>query len=477
MGRKFLRFVGPVLIICFLGFVFALSAQADEEKHVCMVYFSGIGCPRCALADPVILEQLPREYPNLVVIDYEFYQQSQNAPLLYEYDSKYHSGWRNPIIILNHKQYFEASRQAVKNIRGIIEELDFNKCPLIDGSCQDFNDLDLASLPGYPKIWHQEKILIKMGPEGDGKLLKKLLVGDNLPEILEGAEFKAIEPIEVGLSGKDIKFDNGILIDDWIFQWNGKGLGIPPSQVEVLPEPGISPPAVTKPTLTLAKIVSLAAVDAVNPCAFAVLLLMLTTVITYNPGNRRRILLSGLAFITSVFILYFFYGLVIIKFFQVVQALTQARLWIFKGLGVAAIVFGVLNIRDFIRYKPGRLGTEMPLLMRPRVRRLLSRITSIKGAFLAGVFVTIFLLPCTIGPYVIAGGILSVYEMLENIPPLLLYNLIFILPMMAIVGGVYLGLGRVEDVASWKERNIGKLHLVAGSLILGIGIVMLLGLV
>ena len=204
---------------------------------------------------------------------------------------------------------------------------------------------------------------------------------------------------------------------------------------------------------------------------------MLTTVITYNPGNRRRILLSGLAFITSVFILYFFYGLVIIKFFQVVQALTQARLWIFKGLGVAAIVFGVLNIRDFIRYKPGRLGTEMPLLMRPRVRRLLSRITSIKGAFLAGVFVTIFLLPCTIGPYVIAGGILSVYEMLENIPPLLLYNLIFILPMMAIVGGVYLGLGRVEDVASWKERNIGKLHLVAGSLILGIGIVMLLGLV
>ena len=475
--RKFLKFIGPVLIICFLGFVFALSAQADEEKHICIVYFSGIGCPRCALADPVVLEQLPREYPNLVVIDYEFYQQTQNAPLLYEYDSKYHSGWKNPLIILNQEQHFEADRQALKNLRGMIEELDYNECPLIDGSSQDFSDLNLTSLPGYPRILYQEKILMKMGPEGDGELLKKLLVSDDLAEILEGTEFRPIEPIEVGLSGKDLKFDNGILIDDWIFQWNGEGIGVPPSQVEVLPEPGISPPAVTKPTLTLAKIVSLAAVDAVNPCAFAVLLLMLTTVIAYNPGNRRRILLSGVAFITAVFILYFFYGLVIIKFFQVVQALTQVRLWIFKGLGVAAIVFGVLNIRDFIRYKPGGLGTEMPLLMRPRVRRLLSRITSIKGTFLAGVFVTLFLLPCTIGPYVIAGGILSVFEMMENIPPLLLYNLIFILPMMAIVGGVYLGLGRVHDIYLWKERNIGKLHLVAGSLILGIGIAMTLGLV
>jgi len=225
------------------------------------------------------------------------------------------------------------------------------------------------------------------------------------------------------------------------------------------------------------QIASLAAVDAVNPCAFAVLLLMLTTVIAYNPGNKRSILFSGLAFVTSVFILYFLYGLVIIKFFQVIQALTAVRLFIFKGLGVAAMVFGVLNIRDFVRYKPGGLGTEMPLLMRPRVQRLLSKITSIKGAFLVGVFVTIFLLPCTIGPYVIAGGILSAFEMMKTVPTLLLYNLIFILPMLAIVGGVYLGLRRVEDISSWKDRNITKLHLVAGILMLGIGIVLFLGLI
>jgi len=204
---------------------------------------------------------------------------------------------------------------------------------------------------------------------------------------------------------------------------------------------------------------------------------MLVSIMAYNPRNRRSILLAGLAFISSVFVMYFLYGLVFIKFFQVVQALAIVRFWLFKGLAVAAIVFGVLNIRDFIRYKPGGLGTEMPLLMRPKVKRIISRITSTKGAFLTGIFVTVFLLPCTIGPYIIAAGILSVFDMVQTAPILLLYNLVFIVPMLAIVGVVYLGLGRVHDIYLWKERNITKLHLIAGCIILGLGIAMLLGLV
>jgi len=49
--------------------------------------------------------------------------------------------------------------------------------------------------------------------------------------------------------------------------------------------------------------------------------------------------------------------------------------------------------------------------------------------------------------------------------------------MLAIIGIVYFGLGRVHDVYLWKERNITKLHLIAGCIILGLGIAMLAGLV
>ena len=180
------------------------------------------------------------------------------------------------------------------------------------------------------------------------------------------------------------------------------------------------------------------------------------------------------AILATVFAMYFLYGLVFIRFFQVIEALGQARSYLFMGLAIAAIVFGVFNIRDFVRYKPGGIGTEMPLLMRPRVKKILSKITSTKGAALAGVLVTVFLLPCTIGPYIIAAGILSVFDMVSTAPILLLYNLVFILPFLGIIGGVYLGMRRVHDIYLWKEKNISKLHLVAGCIILGLGIFLLL---
>ena len=476
MIKKFLKLTGPVLIICFLGSVFAFSARAAQEDYVVTVYFTGIGCSHCERVGSLVLEQLPREYPNLVVIEYEIYEQEQNALVFDEYVATYHTEYKIPLVVFSQDQHLSGLLPIMENIRGIIDELDANKCPLIDGSSQDFNDLDPTTLPGYPKIWYHEKVLIKTGPKGDDELLKELLLEDNLPDVLKDAEFRTIEPVEIVIPGGSIEFDNGISIDDWIFQWNGEGIGIPPPEPEPTPpEPEPTPPVVSN--LTLAKVLALAAADAVNPCAFVVLLLVLASILAYNPKNRRGILLAGLSFTVAVFAMYFLYGLVIIKFFHVVQALSPVRFWLYNALAVAAIVFGALNIRDFIRYKPGGLGTEMPLLMRPKVKSIVQKITSAKGAFLAGVFVTVFLLPCTIGPYVIAAGILSVFDMLQNVPILLLYNLVFVVPMLAIVGGVYLGQRRVGDIASWKERNVAKLHLVAGIIILGLGIAMLTGLI
>lgn len=225
--------------------------------------------------------------------------------------------------------------------------------------------------------------------------------------------------------------------------------------------------------LTIAKIISLAAVDAINPCALAVLSLMLIAIITYNPKKKRNVLLAGFAFTISVFVMYLFYGLVIIKFFQVVQTLTSIRLILYKVLGIFAILLGILNIKDFIKYKPGGLLTEMPMKLRPKAKKIISGITSPKGAFVIGLFVTVFLLPCTIGPYVIAGGILSVLELLATLPWLLLYNLIFVSPMIAITLIVYAGFAKVENVSEWKEKNIRYLHLIAGSIMFGLGVIMI----
>ena len=227
--------------------------------------------------------------------------------------------------------------------------------------------------------------------------------------------------------------------------------------------------------LTLTKIASLAAVDAVNPCALAVLTLMLIAILTYNPKKKRNILFAGLAFTASVYVLYLFYGLIIIRFFQVIQALTSIRLMLYMILGIFAIFLGILNLKDSIFYKPGGFLTEMPMGLRPRLKGIISGITSPKGAFTVGAFVTLFLLPCTIGPYIIAGGILSMLELLGTVPWLLFYNIIFVLPMLVITAAVYIGFTTVENVSGWKTRNIRYLHFIAGLIMLGLGILMVFG--
>lgn len=229
--------------------------------------------------------------------------------------------------------------------------------------------------------------------------------------------------------------------------------------------------------LSLPYILFLAGVDAVNPCALAVLTLILINILLSEPENKRKVLLSGLAFTLAIYFTYFIYGLVIIQVFKTaVEAIAGMQIYLYRILGAVAIILGILNIKDFFRYAPGGIATEMPLFMRPKLKRLISAATSVRGSFIIGIFVTIFLLPCTIGPYVIAGGILSTIELMATIPWLLVYNLVFVLPMFAITLLVYIGFTTVENVSGWKDRNIRYLHLVAGIIMLLLGIAMAFGL-
>ena len=85
------------------------------------------------------------------------------------------------------------------------------------------------------------------------------------------------------------------------------------------------------------------------------------------------------AFSLSVFLIYLVYGLIIIKFFQIIQFLTSVRLMIYKILSIFAIILGLLQVKDFFFYSPGGFLTEMPKSWRPKVQKILSGITSPKG--------------------------------------------------------------------------------------------------
>lgn len=221
------------------------------------------------------------------------------------------------------------------------------------------------------------------------------------------------------------------------------------------------------PTLTFTAVVTAAAVDAINPCAFAVLIILITAVLA--AGSRRRVLYAGFAFSLSIFISYYLMGLGVYSAVAAAGA-TQA---LYVVVAVLAILIGLFNLKDYLWY--GRwFVMEVPPSWRPALKRIIRRATSVPGAFLTGFVVSLFLLPCTSGPYIVILGLLAkTATRPQALAWLVLYNLIFVLPMIAITAAVYFGLTTAERAEEWRTRNLRRLHLFAGVIILLLGIGML----
>jgi len=241
MAQKLLfrkkRLVFLVLVLIF-GLFLIFNFGFAQNNIICAVYITGIGCPHCAASDPVVLDEYTKEYPNFIVIEYEIYQESKsNASIFGDYIKNVGAGSGIPqIIIEDGMEVGERTKGGgplTTWTKNKLETLKSAFCKLPDAREIKFEDLDINSLPGNPKIWANNRILIKTGRGGDSKLLKRLLVTRDISSELDGSEFEIIKPEPVLLSGirfpqmgvlSKVNFDNAVKVGGWIFQWNGKGI-------------------------------------------------------------------------------------------------------------------------------------------------------------------------------------------------------------------------------------------------------------
>ena len=220
--------------------------------------------------------------------------------------------------------------------------------------------------------------------------------------------------------------------------------------------------------ISLSAVLSAAAVDAINPCAAAVLTLLLGTILV-SRRTRGQIIKAGLAFTAATWISYMLMGLGL--FYVINIAGIQPYLYI--GISVLAILIGLGNMKDYLW--PQRWFTmEVPQSWRPQIRQITSRVTSVPGAFGVGFLVSVFLLPCTSGPYVVVIGMISDSPGVYAFALLLLYNLIFILPFIGITLGVGYGLTTPARIEKMRKEKLKKIHLITGSIMLAIGIALML---
>jgi cytochrome c biogenesis protein CcdA/glutaredoxin len=218
--------------------------------------------------------------------------------------------------------------------------------------------------------------------------------------------------------------------------------------------------------LTIPMLIGAALADAVNPCEFAVLIILLTSIIAN--GSKKRALWSGFAFSLAIFLSYLAMGV------GLYSALATAKfsLTFMKVIGGLAIVLGLFNLKDFFFYGKGFL-MEVPLGWRPKMKAILRSVTGPFGAFVIGVIISLFLLPCTSGPYVIVTSLLSQSETFWYAFRLLVfYNLIFVSPMILITLAVYKGFS-VEKAEEIRMKRLRTLHLIAGLLLVAMGVIVL----
>ncbi len=225
--------------------------------------------------------------------------------------------------------------------------------------------------------------------------------------------------------------------------------------------------------LTLGAVVAGAALDSLNPCDLAVLVLLLGTLLVV--GRRTKVIWAGLAFAAGVFVTYYLTGFVLYSILGITVGTRSFRAPFIYAVSSLAILVGLWEMKDLLWY--GRwFSIEVPERWKPSVKRITAKAISVPGAFVVGLIDALFLAPCTSGPYLVILTLLSqTTTRLQGALWLLLYNLIFILPMVAVSFLVHLGVTTTARAERWRRARLGWLHFATGLVMVLLGAGMIVG--
>lgn len=257
----------------------------------------------------------------------------------------------------------------------------------------------------------------------------------------------------------------------------GASLGAPPSAVSKargedsvdIPLLGtVSADRFSLPVLT----VVLATLDGFNPCAFFVLLFLLSLLV--HVRSRARMAMVGGTFVFFSGLIYFLFMAAWLNLFVVIGHLQAVTL----GAGLVALVLGGINIKDFFWSKKGvslSISTHARGRLFERMRKLVGapRLpVMLAGTVALAVAANGYELLCTAGFPMVFTRALTLHEVspTTHYLYLALYNVIYVVPLAVIVVAFTVTLGSRK--LSEHEGRI--LKLISGLMMLGLGSVLML---
>ncbi|MBI4441474.1 GAP family protein [Candidatus Woesearchaeota archaeon] len=222
----------------------------------------------------------------------------------------------------------------------------------------------------------------------------------------------------------------------------------------------------TLPALTT--VIVSAAIDSINPCAIGVLILMASVLLT-QAASMPRLLGLGFLYILSVFVTYLLAGMGLLYGLASIPLYMAEYISIFVG---TLIVFaGFLEIKDFFWY--GRwFSLAIPVTFSKLLDTYAQRAT-IPGIIFLGAFVSAVELPCTGAPYLAIITLLSLYFDWTAFLLLVLYNVIFVLPLIILLFMIAAG-KKLHELKRWKQEVRPYMRLFIGLLLIALGWLLML---
>lgn len=208
-------------------------------------------------------------------------------------------------------------------------------------------------------------------------------------------------------------------------------------------------------------------VDSVNPCAFAVILLLLAFLFTLRQ-SRGRILQLGFVYIAMIFLVYFAIGL---GFLGAVRISNDAH-FVARAGSWLLIILGIINLIEYF-YPNFPIKLHMPSFAGAKSYALIKQAT-LPATIGAGFLVGLCTFPCSGGVYVSIITLLNAKTTLAwGVSYLALYNVLFVLPLVLIL--LLVGnRATAKAWASWERQHALNIRLWYGVIMVALGVAMLL---
>ncbi|MBN1139937.1 MAG: hypothetical protein JXM73_25425, partial [Anaerolineae bacterium] len=212
-------------------------------------------------------------------------------------------------------------------------------------------------------------------------------------------------------------------------------------------------------------------VDGLNPCAFATIVFFISYLAFVGRG-RREVLAVGAAFTLGVFLTYLGVGFGLLKFLASLPFLSAISRWVYGLTAGLCLVLAAGSLYDWWqarRGKPEEMRLKLPLRLRRWINRVIREGAGLRAfvpvAFLTGMAISIIELACTGQVYLpTIIFVLGVPELQARaVLYLLLYNLLFVLPLIVVFVLAYFGTTS-EQLGQFINRRAATVKLVTAGL-------------